>query len=235
MRQTPSRPLTLWGCASLAALVSLTGCSSSDGPALDGINANASYEAVVRRTDGGVAHIQADDFSSLGYGTGYAMAQDNICLIANQMLSFSAERSRFLGPQDGNLQSDFFYRLFIDRKEAQEPVDARQAAVFRGAAAGYNRYLRDTGLDRLPDASCRGKPWVRELAEIDFRRISRMNFFYPYFLDSIVGAVPPAATQPVALRSDLRSAPGAAAATDTEAAIGQLLEPMKTPTAKPKL
>ena len=226
MRQTPSRPLTLWGCASLAALVSLTGCSSSDGPALDGINANASYEAVVRRTDGGVAHIQADDFSSLGYGTGYAMAQDNICLIANQMLSFSAERSRFLGPQDGNLQSDFFYRLFIDRKEAEEPVDARQAAVFRGAAAGYNRYLRDTGLDQLPDASCRGKPWVRELAEIDFRRISRMNFFYPNLLNQIVGAVPPAATQPVVSAPLRRAEPGAAAA-HIEAAIGQLLEPFK--------
>lgn len=226
MLLTPSRPVALLGWASLAGLVSLAGCSSQDGPSLAGINPNASYEAVVRRTDGGVPHIQANDFSSLGYGTGYAMAEDNICLIANQMLSFSAERSRFLGPQDGNLQSDYFYQLFIDRKEAEEPVDARQAAVFRGAAAGYNRYLRDTGLDKLPDASCRGKPWVRELAEIDFRRISRMNFFYPYFLDSIVGAVPPAAMQPVVLRSGQRSAPSAAEG--IEASIAQLLEPFKS-------
>ena len=226
MLLTPSRPISFLGWASLAGLVSLAGCSSQEDPSLAGINPNASYEAVVRRTDGGVPHIQANDFSSLGYGTGYAMAQDNICLIANQMLSFSAERSRFLGPQDGNLQSDYFYQLFIDRKEAEEPVDARQAAVFRGAAAGYNRYLRDTGLDKLPDASCRGKPWVRELAEIDFRRISRMNFFYPNLLNQIVAAVPPGAAQPIASKSLNRTGNGAAA-TSIDTAIAQLLEPFK--------
>ena len=226
MLLTPSRPISFLGWASLAGLVSLAGCSSQEDPSLAGINPNASYEAVVRRTDGGVPHIQANDFSSLGYGTGYAMAQDNICLIANQMLSFSAERSRFLGPQDGNLQSDYFYQLFIDRKEAEEPVDARQAAVFRGAAAGYNRYLRDTGLDKLPDASCRGQPWVRELAEIDFRRISRMNFFYPNLLNQIVAAVPPGAAQPIASKSLNRTGNGAAA-TSIDTAIAQLLEPFK--------
>ena len=224
--RTPSRSTALWSLASLAALVALAGCSSQDEPSLAGINASASYEAVVRRTDGGVAHIQADDFSSLGYGTGYAMAQDNLCLIADQMLTFSAERARFLGPQNGNLQSDFFYRLFIDRKEAEEPVDARQAAVFRGAAAGYNRYLRDTGLDQLPDASCRGKPWVRELAEIDFRRISRMNFFYPNLLNQLVSAVPPSAAQPV-VSAPLRRAESGAAPVSIEASISQLLEPFK--------
>ena len=226
MLHTPSRSVALLGWVSLAGLFGLAGCSSQDGSSLAGINANASYEAVVRRTDGGVPHIQANDFSSLGYGTGYAMAEDNICLIANQMLSFSAERSRFLGPQDGNLQSDYFYQLFIDRKEAEEPVDARQAAVFRGAAAGYNRYLRDTGLDKLPDASCRGQPWVRELAEIDFRRISRMNFFYPNLLNQIVAAVPPGAAQPIASKSLNRTGNGAAA-TSIDTAIAQLLEPFK--------
>ena len=154
------------------------------------------------------------------------MAQDNICLIANQMLGFSAERSRFLGPQDGNLQSDYFYQLFIDRKEAAEAVDARQAAVFRGAAAGYNRYLRDTGLNQLPDASCRGKPWVRELAEIDFRRISRMNFFYPNLLSQIVAAVPPGAGQPMTSKSLQRSG-NSVTASPIDTAIAQLLEPFK--------
>lgn len=161
------------------------------------IDQQATYEAVVRRTAGGVAHIKAFDFGSLGFGTGYAMAQDNVCILADQFLRFAAERSRLLGPQGGNLNSDFFYQLFIDRGEALERVDSRQAAVFRGAAAGYNRYLRDTGVENLSDPSCQGQSWVREIDEIDFRRISRMNFFFPALLNQIVAAAPP--TPPVAV------------------------------------
>lgn len=156
------------------------------------IDQQASYEALVRRTDGGVPHIRAADFASLGFGTGYAMARDNICLLADQFLTFAGERSRFLGPGGGNLNSDFFYQLFIDRAEASEAVDSRQAALFRGAAAGYNRYLRDTDVANLTDPACQGQPWVRTIAEIDWRRISRMNFFYPALLGQIVAAAPPA-------------------------------------------
>ena len=155
-----------------------------------------SYNASVVRTAGGIPNITAADFGSLGYGTGFAMAQDNVCLIADQMLTYSAQRSRFLGPQDGNLGSDFFYQLFIDRGEAQERVDPRQADVFRGAAVGYNRYLSDVGVANLPDPTCRGKSWVRPLSEIDFRRVSRMNFFLPYLLPQIVAATPPAELTP---------------------------------------
>ena len=159
----------------------------------EGGDQQTTYEALVRRTAGGIPHIIADDFGSIGFGTGYAMAEDIICLLADdRFLTFAAERSRFLGPGGGNLQSDFFYKLFIDRGEALEPIDRRQAAVFRGAAAGYNRYLRDTGVDNLPDSSCRGKPWVREISDVDFRRISRMNFFLPYVSSLIVAATPPA-------------------------------------------
>jgi acyl-homoserine-lactone acylase len=156
------------------------------------IDQQATYETLVRRTEGGIPHILAADFASLGFGTGYAMAEDILCLLADQrFLTFSAERSRFLGEGGGNLESDFFYQLFIDRGEAEEPVDPRQAALFRGAAAGYNRYLRDTGVDNIPDASCRGQEWVREIGEIDWRRVSRMNFFLPFVSGLIVAAQPP--------------------------------------------
>lgn len=155
--------------------------------------AQTTYEAKVERTAGGIPTITAADYGSLGFGTGYAMAQDNICLLADIFLTYSAERSRFLGPQEGNLQSDFFYQLFIDRGEANEPLaDARQNEMFRGAADGYNRYLRDVGVDKLPDSSCRGKAWVRPIEAIDLRRVSRMNFFYPQLLTQLVAAVPPA-------------------------------------------
>lgn len=159
------------------------------------IDSKNAYEAVIRRTEGGIPHIKAADFASLGFGTGYAMAQDIFCTLADQrFLTLSAERSRFLGVGaiGENLRSDFFYQLFIDRGEAEEPVDPRQAAVFRGAAAGYNRYLREVGVDNLPDPTCRGAEWVREIGEIDWRRVSRFNFFLPFLLDPIVLAQPPA-------------------------------------------
>ena len=172
---------------------------------VDAVDRQATYEALVRRTDAGVPHIKAADFASLGFGTGYAMAQDNVCILADQFLTFAAERSRFLGPSVANLNSDLFYQLFIDRAEASETVDPRQTALFRGAAAGYNRYLRDTGAASLSDPDCQGRPWIREIAAIDWRRISRMNFFYPALLGQIVAATPPApvaasgpsATQPL--------------------------------------
>jgi acyl-homoserine-lactone acylase len=158
-----------------------------------GIDQQATYEALVRRTDAGIPHISAQDFASLGFGTGYAMAEDLVCTMAEQFLTFGAERARFLGPTGQNIASDFLFQLLIDRGEAEEPVDPRQSALFRGAAAGYNRYLRDTGVDNLTDPNCQGAPWVREIGEIDFRRISRTNFFLPIVLGLIVGASPPEA------------------------------------------
>ena len=192
----------------------------------DRIDEHAAYQAIVRRTEGGIPHISGADYASVGFGTGYAMAEDILCLLADQrFLTFSAQRSRFLGPQGGNLESDFFYQLFIDRGEAREPVDSRQAAIFRGAAAGYNRYLRDTGLDNLPDASCRGQPWVREISEVDFRRISRMNFLLPFLSNLIVAARPPATS--VAAESEQRKGLSPEQAREVERAMVAITEPLK--------
>ena len=194
IRSTPVSARS-WHLGSAAAVIFGLGICShqTHGASLDRqIHRQATYEALVRRTAGGVPHIKAADFASLGFGTGYAMAEDNVCILADLFLTFAAERSRFLGPQGGNLDSDFFYRLFIDRGEALEPVDPLQAAVFRGAAAGYSRHLRDTGVANLSDPACRGQSWVREVAAVDWRRISRMNFFYSRLLAQIVAAAPPA-------------------------------------------
>jgi acyl-homoserine-lactone acylase len=156
------------------------------------IDQQASYEVEVHRTEGGIPHVYGHDFASIGYGTGYAMAEDLICTLAEQFLTFGAERALYLGPTGTNIASDFFFQLLIDRGEAEEPVDPRQAALFRGAAAGYNRYLREVGVENLSDPRCVGAAWVREIGEIDFRRISRTNFFLPFVSGLIVAASPPA-------------------------------------------
>jgi len=55
--------------------------------------------AQIRRTTYGVPHIVAKDERGLGYGIGYAYAQDNLCLLADQVLTVSGERSRYFGSQ----------------------------------------------------------------------------------------------------------------------------------------
>lgn len=221
-----SRPIFRTSFSNLALLSALAisslgivACNDS------GSGSTSTYNALIRRTEGGVPHIKAHDFGSLGYGTGYAMAQDNVCIVADQMLRYSGERSRFLGPQNGNLESDFFYQLFIDRGEASQSVDERQASVFRGAAAGYNRFLRDTGVANLSDPNCKGQSWVRNLEEIDFRRVTRMNFFYPFLLSQIVAAAPP--STPLASASSTSHKISPAEGKKIQLALQKLIEPMK--------
>lgn len=160
---------------------------------LSGFTGGGKYDAHIQRIAGGIPYISADDYGSLGYGTGYAMAHDMPCLLARQFVTFGAQRARYLGNNQKNRDSDFFYQLFIDRGDAKQKVDPRQAKVFKGAATGYNRYLADTGAAELPNPACRGADWVRPIKAIDFRRISRMPFALPYMKDMIVAAVPPKA------------------------------------------
>ena len=156
------------------------------------------YRVTIRQTAFGIPHVKADDYGSLGLGAGYAVARENICLLADLYLSASAERSRFLGagPREENVRSDFFYQRIRDLGWAKEPgLSPDVRAFMRGVAAGYNRYLRDTGVDALPDPSCRGASWVREISEIDVRRMSRINQFYVAFRALMVAAVPPPHTK----------------------------------------
>ena len=57
----------------------------------------AAYDVVIRRTAHGIPHILAKDWEDMGYGYGYAFAQDNICTIAASYVTVDAERSRFFG------------------------------------------------------------------------------------------------------------------------------------------
>jgi acyl-homoserine-lactone acylase len=152
------------------------------------------YDVTIRRTEHGIPHVFARDWGSLGYGYGYAFAQDNVCTIADSYVTVGAERSRFFGPDRSwrfegngttvnNLNSDFFYQRIndakvVERLVAQAPPRGPLPEVREGVAgyvAGYNAFLRDTGVDNLSDPTCRGKPWVRPIAEIDaYRRFYQL-------------------------------------------------------------
>jgi acyl-homoserine-lactone acylase len=154
----------------------------------------------ISRTAYGVPHILAGDFDGLGYGYGYAFAQDNLCELADHVVTLRGERSRYFGSDgesgegevDGsNLASDAYYsgqlragtvRQLLDRKAPLGPT-AELRRMVEGYAAGYNRYLRDTGVDRLPDPRCKGKPWVRPITALDLWSVV-------YDVDEVTATVP---------------------------------------------
>src|SRR2546422_679573 len=53
--------------------------------------------ATIRRTSHGIPHILANDYAGIGFGYGYSIAQDNICVLADIYVTVDGERSRFSG------------------------------------------------------------------------------------------------------------------------------------------
>jgi acyl-homoserine-lactone acylase len=167
-----------------ALMLALSGCGS------DGDNGSVSvtpatvtpqFEATVARTSFGIPHVNAANYKSLGYGIGYAFAQDNFCVLADKVAQVSGERAKYFGetslavvgaaaaPSITSLNSDFFYKHQYDKATiaalwAASSVETRDLAT--GYAAGINRYLSETGVANLPVA-CRNGAWVRPITEAD--------------------------------------------------------------------
>ncbi|MGA5821535.1 penicillin acylase family protein [Kitasatospora sp. NPDC094028] len=185
------------------------------------------YSAQIRRTEYGIPHVLAHDFRGLGYGYGYAFAQDNLCELANQVVTLRGERSRWFGPDartpgDGaNLAGDTYHqgllrsgtvRRLLDQPAPVGPTEDVRRMV-EGYAAGYDRYLRDTGVDGLPDAGCRGQKWVGPITAEDIWNLVyevNGNAGIADAQGAIATAAPPGAT-PGAAASGGASAPAARA------------------------
>lgn len=172
------------------------------GPAL------GAYRAEIVRTTYGVPHVTAPDFGGLGYGEAYAFAQDNFCLVANAVVTVNGERSLHFGPGAAtvspassravnNFDSDVYYRSIRDLPFVRATFGRTGKdfqALVRGAVAGFNRYLRDTPRDRLPEA-CRNASWVRPVTLDDILLIQQDRVLQPGMsaqLVAIATAAPPA-------------------------------------------
>ena len=58
---------------------------------------DSGLQATIRRTSHGIPHITANDFGGVGFGYGYAVAQDNICVLADIYVTVNGERSKYSG------------------------------------------------------------------------------------------------------------------------------------------
>lgn len=206
MTVLPPSPSLLLRTGAAATLLALAACGDKDGTPAE---AAPAYAAEIRRTAYGIPHIKADDDGGLGFGIGYAYAQDNACLLAERIVTANGERAKYFGAEArnatadtaSNLASDFFYRL-INEPDAvaaawqQQPAPMR--ALVEGYVAGYNQYLEERGKDGLPDA-CKNAPWVRSMSSADMMKIVRRYAAEgagSHFIEALVAAVPPGTTMP---------------------------------------
>ena len=173
--------------------------------------------AVIRRTRFGVPHITAKSYEAAAYGQAYAFAEDNLCTLADTIVTVNGERSRYFGADGSwvfsgnglrfnNLDSDFVYgrinqekkvEALLAKKPPQGPLpELRQAT--RGFVRGYNAYLKDVGGAKgVPDARCRGKDWVRPITEMDlYRRYFQLGSLASagVVIDALANAKPVGAT-----------------------------------------
>ena len=157
--------------------------------------------ADIRRTSYGVPHIRAVDERGLGVGMGYAYAQDNLCLLANEVTTVNGQRARFFGPDQAtleernNLASDVFFN-WLNTPEAVAAFWKAQTPAMQqrleGYVAGYNRYLKEQGAP----AQCQSA-WVRPLVVEDLVKLTRRLLVeggVGQFAEALVGAAPPQAT-----------------------------------------
>jgi acyl-homoserine-lactone acylase len=205
----------------LALLASLSACgaNSIDNRDEDGLaerqaelrapqcGNHSQYCAEVRRTSFGIPHIVAGNEKGLGFGLGYAFAQDNFCLLADDLVTVNGERSRYFGPGESydstgagtlqnNLSSDFFFEwlnspALVRTTLNRQPREIKDLAG--GYAAGVNHYLKEVGSQGLP-AACRGQAWVREMSDLDLIRLMRRYAVIAssgQFIDALFAAQPP--------------------------------------------
>jgi acyl-homoserine-lactone acylase len=181
------------------------GCGASDSGVTDG--GEPRLQATIRRTQYGIPHITADSWSSLGLGQGYALAEDRLCALADQVIKVRSQRARYFGAgvNDANLDSDFALLALDIYATARSGLSQQPQPVvdlIAGFVRGYNRYLQDAG---APEP-CRGAPWVGPIDSVDVLAhlidLGLINVEHP-LLPAIARAQPPGASAlaspPVAL------------------------------------
>lgn len=226
MRPSVSRGVLPLFALTLSVSALLSGCNDDPDPT----DPASTYSAEIRRTAMGVPHIKAATWGSAGYGYGYAQAQDDLCTIANSILTYRGERSRYFGAdqvipfqstigQPKNIDSDFYHRHVVNddvlkRLIAAQPEKLTQMVA--GFVAGYNRYVRDLkgGASAGAHAACRNEAWVVPITSEDlFRRMYAAHFAagYSNFLAPIALATPPATASPTSAAATPRPTRGAKA------------------------
>jgi acyl-homoserine-lactone acylase len=207
-RVAAASPRLAWGPSTLLAALLLTACGNSE-PVGGMGSGTGKYDVTVTRTTLGIPHIKAGDFGSLGYGYGYAFAEDNLCVLQEDLVTIRGERARYFGRDGsytvipagvtaGNLNSDFFWKLAADERSVKQTRDntlPEFKQVTQGFVDGYNRYIRElkSGGHAGRHLACRDADWLFEINSDDmYRRYLRLALIASstVFMNEIATAAP---------------------------------------------
>lgn len=141
-------------------------------PQLVAFDTDGKLTADIKWTTYGVPHISADNLQSLAFGSGYAYAKDNLCILADQILKIRSERAKYFGADkiagsgdSANIISDFGYHALGVMKSATDlypSMSENTRALVEGYTTGYNKYLAETGIENLAP-QCSGQSWVKPI------------------------------------------------------------------------
>lgn len=193
-----------------AGCVSLQGRDGADGTDGPRAAATPAYSAELMRSAYGVPHVIADDYGGIGYGLGYAAAQDNACMIFERDLTLRGERARYLGAgEDGaNIASDLYHRAALDSAAPMiaaalqgalpSPIDNPSddaKAFIAGYTAGVNRWLAETGADNIDDPRCAGADHIQPLT-VEGVWAGALILPFGQSIEQVVAAAPPGEVAP---------------------------------------
>lgn len=183
------------------------GCSFTEGPAPQ----EPDFEASIRWTSYGIPHIRSRTWGGAGYGLAYTIAEDAICVLAEDFATVRGERALYFGATARNIDSDAFHKGLLSGERITGYYDheyAQTRELIDGYVAGYNRYIADHK-ENLP-ASCAGKPWIKSIDVDDTARLAigvGIRYGLGRFTTGITSAEPGAATTAM-LAEDPASVPG---------------------------
>ena len=171
------------------------------------------YDATIRFTEHGIPHITADNFGSLGFGSGYAAADASICTLVDTLITGRGLRSRWFGAADhyddyvtmngSNLQIDALVvdlhnRKVVENLLASQAGPGREARqLVNGYTAGVNKWLRT---NEVTDPACRGAAYLKpDVKPIDLWYgvyLANLLASTGVFVKEIVDAAPPTPDDP---------------------------------------
>jgi acyl-homoserine-lactone acylase len=168
----------------------------------------AKYSAEIRRTSHGIPHIKARDLGSLGFGEGYAFAQDHLCSLADQIVKARGDRARFFGAGENNrhLHNDLAMKalgLADQAPSLYQSLPASQRAMLDGYVAGYNQYLSEVGVGGVA-GWCRGQEWVFPITAVDLLTYNQsVVVTTTNFAEMIATAEPPKGNRAAAVPTEI--------------------------------